>query len=493
MSFRRSSKIAHPDWLFKAVAEYRDLMPVQILVTANFDRAAVSDGTAGCHFKDQAFVRPSIDARELLGPFLDTTVVSIAKCNDIIACMSDKGYVIPDQAETYFKHVLRHLRKVREAADKGRLNLLADCIALHDGDDWVDTPFGKGILVRARRPVSGKAVREATIQQHLIEDAEQAHPVANPGYEGELGRLIRVRRSKDHIPIIAFAAMTLQAVHNSFKNSDVTLLMLTRIQVEGSGNTATTSLRHVHYVYFKHTEGRYEWMKNPTISDKLAVGQTFEGESKVLVGQVGVGLCSGDDRAWLDYIKANFGLLVLQYAFCHKQFSFDDLTKDDLHVLLENVSRRTAAGLTRDKADRLLNSFDFRGGTANPQLIDLFAAATFDRPGFGTGTAKYIETIRENVAFLETPEPVGLNFHHILTGTGQQVEQRAARINAAHAKAPESGFGARYFVAGKCAVPIRVGKYFDQALSEHDEDRPASPADIRNISQIGDTNFFVRR
>ncbi|GAK63684.1 uncharacterized protein PAN0_003d1891 [Moesziomyces antarcticus] len=493
MSSRRPSKTTHPDWLVKAVAEYRQLLPVQILVTADFDRAAVSDGTAGCHFKDQAFVKPSIEARELLGPCLDTAVVNIAKCNDIIARMSAEDYVIPDQAETYFKHVLKHLRKVSDAADKGRLSILADCIALHDGDDWVDTPFGKGILVRARRPVPAKAVKEATIQQRLVEDAEKAHHPANPGYEGELGELIRVRRSKDHIPVISFAAMTLHAVHNSFNNSDVTLLMVTRIQIEGIGSSATTSLRHVHHVYFRHSDGRYEWMENPTVVDKLAVGQTFEGESKVLVGQEGIGLCSGDDRTWLDYIKANFGLLVLQYAFCHNQFPFGDFTRDDLRVVLQNISGRSAARLSRENADRLLSSFDFRGGSANPQLIDLFAAATFNRPGFGMGTAKYIETIRENVAFLETPEPVDLNFHHILTGTGEQMERRAVRINAAHAHAPAQGFGVRYFVAGRCAVPIRVGKYFDQALSEHDEDRLASPADIRNISQIGDTNFFVRR
>lgn len=487
--------VAKNEWLIDAVSEFRALRPLVLLVTANFDESAVSDGTAGCHFKDEAFVYASNAVRGKLGPRLDTALQNIKVCNDVVAHIQEEHYQLSDKAQMSFNHVLIVLRGARDATDQSTLDMLADCIALRDGDDWTRTPFGKAIVVRNRRTVLYKDQKEATLQARLIDGAEKRHPATHAGYDGQLGEFIlRSKRMKDHIPLSHFATMTLDSLHNSYNTSKITRFMITRILIKGSGTDATTFLEHAYSLYFRHVaNGKLLHIEKPTVVEELEVGQIFECECKVFVDQVGEGLCARDAQVWLDYVKANPGELLLIYTFNHTAYADIDFTHDDTRKLLEEICGRPAAQFTRATADRLLRDFDFRGGATNPALIDLFAAATLVRVGFGTGIAKYIDTLIRNVAYLETPEAVGLNIHHIRTGTGQQVEENVAALIEAHKSCPVEGFGVRYVIAATLAIPIRVNKSFETAVEVAFTNKGGiSVKDALNLAQIGDFKFVER-
>jgi hypothetical protein len=164
------------DWLLDAVKQlYKELHPVQVLVIANFDESAVSDGTAGCHFKDEAFVYASNAVRRNLGPRLDTVLQTIGMCNDIVAHLLNHDYELPEKAQMAFGYAIPALIKASEATDQDTISLLSDCIDLSSADVWVDTVYGNGIQVRARGNVSGKEQKETTIQARLIEGAKKRH------------------------------------------------------------------------------------------------------------------------------------------------------------------------------------------------------------------------------------------------------------------------------------------------------------------------------
>lgn len=85
-----------------------------------------------------------------------------------------------------FNFINQVLESAMSATYQHTLNLLADCIALRHGDDWLRTPYGKATVVRNRGNVIGKENKETTSQYRLIAGAETPCPATAAGYNGQL-------------------------------------------------------------------------------------------------------------------------------------------------------------------------------------------------------------------------------------------------------------------------------------------------------------------
>ncbi|KAL8813539.1 MAG: hypothetical protein Q9200_000213, partial [Gallowayella weberi] len=474
------------EWLCKDMDKYKRLHSLMLLIKADFDNMAVSDGTATCHLKDKAFVRESRKARNNLGPLLDSVVQAIKKCDDVEANIYNKDYDLPDNTQQYFFTVLKALRKFESDINQDTLNLLNDCITLKSSDEWSRTVYGKAIAVRSRKNLNGKDELERSVIERLIDGPQglmESFPADGDGYVGQLGTLARASmRSVKHFKMPHFLAVTLDSIHDSRGSSPITRAIITRIQFKGKDRGAKSSLKNAYRLDFNHVDGKYDFVNADFISD-MEVGQIFEMESKVLEGQTGTGITSPDDGEWLDYIKDNFGLLLWVYMVNHPGYASANFGLDDTKKLVYDTLGDPSRSFSLSEADELLSNFNFDGSVTNSPLQDLVAAASIPRPGCGMGTAKYIGTLNAPRGFEEVVEQVGLNVHHIKSGTGEWVNDFIKKIIEAHRSVE---FGVRIALSGPFAVPYRTHKHYHEAIEVADDQNADIPINqTLNLSQVG--------
>ncbi|KAL8806736.1 MAG: hypothetical protein Q9182_001134 [Xanthomendoza sp. 2 TL-2023] len=481
------------EWLGKDMDEYKRLHGLILLIKADFDRMAVSDGTATCHLKDKAFVYESRKARNSLGPLLDSVVQAMRKCDDVEANIYNKDYSLLDNIQQYFFTVLKALRKLKADINQDTLNLLNDCIILSSNDEWSRTVYGKAIAVRSRKNRPGKDELERSVIDRLIDGPYglmESFPADGDGYIGQLGTLARTSmRSVKHFKIPHFLPITLDSIHDSRRSSPITRAIITRIHFKGKDRDAKSSLKHAYRLDFEHVDGKYKSVNADFISD-MEVGQIFEFESKVLEGQTGIAITSSDDREWLDYIKDNFGLLLWVYMVNHPGYAGANFSLDDTKKLVYDTLGDPSRSFSLSEADELLSSFNFDGSAANAPLQELVAAASIPRSGCGMGTAKYIGTLNAPRGFEEVVEQVGLNVHHIRSGTGEWVNDFIENIMEAHRSVE---FGVRIALSGPFAVPYRTHKHYHEAIEvAGDQNADISIQQALNLSQVGSLKYFCR-
>ncbi|KAF9910704.1 hypothetical protein EC991_005689 [Linnemannia zychae] len=453
-------------------------LPKLLILGAN-DIATVSDGTMGCHVKDVHHLVPATQARSYFKDpaLLYTITTNISDCDQIIARRNDVGFTPPLNVNPKFRDVTAYLKDVRvylkSNLDPAYLEMVQHCMSLRGGNVWVMTVFDKAVNVRARKIVADKEGMEKAIQQYVIKEMEERYPTTADGYLGQLGRAIREMRmsGKNGLDLVHFVPMTLATIHKSFVDAEFTRFQITRIKLSKDDRGVTTMLlQRAYTLHFRHKDGNFQYVDKPVTLEAEAMGFSYVMESKFYEGQLGDGICSADDDAWLAYIKENAGLLLLLYLFSHNAFpTVGENTEEETKASFEAICGFAAQQLTRGEADDSLSKFDFRGRPTNPALVSLHAMARIPRPGFGIGQCKYIKTLRDGVAYLEPTEAVGLNIHHIYAGTGAHAESRMTDCNKRHQALSSPKFGTYLLVAGEHAVPYSNKRLVDTIIDVYDD------------------------
>lgn len=456
---------------------YQDsnLEPEKILLLGFNDAAAVSDGTAQCHLKEAMHLKVLNDLRESRKLTLDVLVLMMEDCERWTDHVDDGP--VSDAALHKLRYVVDTLKGVTTTIEqvfvqeqRTYCDFLKDCIALRKGDTWVKTAFDKAVNVRARKTVPCKSKMERRIQEDVLAWFASRLTSAASGYGRQLNLALQKHAVfRNGVGIMNFGAATLATLHTSFEDADWTRFQIVRTTVQVSSRGENMGLRNAISLHFRHnrSNGRLEYVKDPSLLDLSMCGLSYVMESKVRPGQQGEGICAEDDEEWLSFLTAHPAALLLIYAFSHPAFpSLCGKTE------LESADRKShgrsnAHSLPPATALSLLDSFDMRRTAANPDLNELAAAAAVFGKQYGLGASKYIETIRDGIAYREPAESVALNIHHIYAGTGLDADRRTCLCNQRLHSTPTVPM--TLLVAGSWAVPCSNKRYVKMVLEADDD------------------------